>query len=554
LIDSLTIPEAAAILKKAGHEKSQRRLQDLCLLGRIKAKKSGVSWMIDPDSLAQYIHDKTHRHQRMDKIREEVLEIEIEKPNPLSEYRVAPRASDRRYIFTSAQENTPVHTQFWDNLNVYAEYLNKTDIIVGPFSYKKRLSFFADMFDPVLNGNLYHNEIVLPRLRFGGHFNIKPTAVSPLSGLLTYSQGDWGIFPHPKIALASIPTSKSNLPKLVMTTGAVTLPHYDNNKAGLKAEFHHVIGAVIVEYNDDNEFFCRQLLADDEGTFYDLDVMVKNGKVYKNQRVEAIVWGDIHLSKADQEIFLSSFGWDHNRNCSRDSYNGKSILDVLQPKTQFFHDLLDFEARNHHNIADSFHWAEMKARGTDCVEKEIQNCAKFLHATRRGWCKSVVVESNHDMALNRWLKEANVRYDPTNVLFYHKCQVLKHEAIVRDEQFNIFDYVIHNSGYAISDISFVDEDGGYTICGDIECGTHGHRGSNGSRGSAMGYSKMAEKMCVGHSHSATILDGVYVAGVSARLHMGYNTGPSSWSHSHIVIYPNGKRAIITLSNSGAWRA
>ena len=54
-------------------------------------------------------------------------------------------------------------------------------------------------------------------------------------------------------------------------------------------------------------------------------------------------------------------------------------------------------------------------------------------------------------------------------------------------------------------------------------------------------------------HTAGIIDGVYTAGVSGKLDMEYNKGPSSWSHSHVVTYPNGKRAIITVKN-GKWKA
>lgn len=35
--------------------------------------------------------------------------------------------------------------------------------------------------------------------------------------------------------------------------------------------------------------------------------------------------------------------------------------------------------------------------------------------------------------------------------------------------------------------------------------------------------------------------------------MGYNKGPSSWSHSHVVTYPNGKRAVVTMRGT-RWRA
>jgi hypothetical protein len=48
------------------------------------------------------------------------------------------------------------------------------------------------------------------------------------------------------------------------------------------------------------------------------------------------------------------------------------------------------------------------------------------------------------------------------------------------------------------------------------------------------------------------MDGAYGAGVTGKLDMKYNKGPSSWSHSHIVTYPNGMRAIVTMWD-GRWR-
>ena len=35
--------------------------------------------------------------------------------------------------------------------------------------------------------------------------------------------------------------------------------------------------------------------------------------------------------------------------------------------------------------------------------------------------------------------------------------------------------------------------------------------------------------------------------------MGYNTGLSAWSHSHVLLYANGKRAILTMRGR-RWRA
>jgi hypothetical protein len=90
------------------------------------------------------------------------------------------------------------------------------------------------------------------------------------------------------------------------------------------------------------------------------------------------------------------------------------------------------------------------------------------------------------------------------------------------------------------------------ICNDegegIECGSHGDLGINGSRGSINAFQKAGTRYNIGHSHSANIKDGVCQSGTSGKTDKGYNRGITSWSHSLITTYPNGKRTIITIKN------
>jgi hypothetical protein len=90
---------------------------------------------------------------------------------------------------------------------------------------------------------------------------------------------------------------------------------------------------------------------------------------------------------------------------------------------------------------------------------------------------------------------------------------------------------------------------------EVECGMHGHLGPNGAFGSPSNLSKIGKKANTAHTHSAGIFHGLYVAGTSTKLTQDwdYTMGPSSWSWSHIVLYPNGQRTIVTLKN-GKWRA
>lgn len=457
----------------------------------------------------------------------------------------------RRYILTSAQNNTFVHTKFFDTLEVAADHLD-AQILVGTFSYNTNgfqnlEKGDGEWFDPKIKPYITDEPVQLCEgLTWFGELNILPTAVNPLSGFHSYSKGGSGIVPHAKMQLESLPTHKTEPCRMMYTTGAVTLRNYIEKKAGQKASFHHVFGALLVEVDDDGDWFVRQLVANsDTGEFQDLDTYYHPQGVNEGVRVEAINWGDIHVEKLDRNVFHGAMSVD----------NENSMLMQLKPKYQFVHDVLDMKSRNHHNINDPyFRFKQAMVEQQDSVKDDCDKVNSFLCKINVDFSRIIVVESNHDLALKRWLRESDYKNDPVNAIFFLECQLAMYKAIARgDDNFSILEHVIKNSNQAHYGITFLRTDESFRICGDIECGHHGHLGVNGSRGSIGVYQKLGTRYNIGHSHSAGIKDGVYVAGVSGELDMGYNEGGSSWSHSHIVTYPNGKRAIITMKDD-KWRA
>lgn len=465
----------------------------------------------------------------------------------------------RTFILSSAQDSTRIHLGFLRNLEAYAAH-TKAEIMISGFTYNKALfedhdkhhSWYPAEITPYLTQERVN---IGPRLTFCGEMNTLPTAVNPLSGFETYTRDRWGIFPHPKVHLKSIPTAKGDPAKIIMTTGTVSMPNYAQKKAGIKAEFNHEIGAVFVELMPDGTFFARHLLAEDDGSFYDLTKHVKGGKVSESwgSNVEAVTWGDIHFEKGDPTIFRSIWGeaaWA----IANEVLEFTPMLDYLAPAHQFLHDVIDFTPRNHHNIKDPHFRFKMHVKGTDSVHETFQATAEFLTAVTRPWCETVVVESNHDLALLKWLKTADYREDPENALYFLKLQTATYQAIHDgDEEFQILPWALRQEA-DLDDIRFLSEDDSYTIAGGIECGFHGHNGANGATGSAVQFSKMGKRSNTGHTHSATIENGSYIAGVSGRLDMGYNKGLSSWSHSSIVTYVNGKRTILTQRPDGLYCA
>lgn len=469
--------------------------------------------------------------------------------------RAIPRSGVRRYICTSAQNNTRIHRPTWQSLMTLAAHWG-AEVLVSRFTYNRNAYMQPEKpgHGPLTDEDLWYDSRLAPYfsdervelapgLMWCGEMNILPTAVRPLSGFDGYTGRRSGIFPHVKVAMECIPSGKSEGTKLNFTTGTVTQRNYIQKKAGLKAEFHHVYGALLVEVDTKGRWFCRQLNADSQGVIHDLHVRVDGTELTTGNKVVAINWGDIHVAQMDPG--LTELMWGEG-----------GMIDVLLPDYQFMHDLVDFRSRNHHDTGNPHAMFARYISGEESVREELEAVVKFMDKANRNWCDMVVVDSNHDNALTRWLAEGDYKRDPVNAIFFLEAQLRKYKAIEdRDESFHMIEWALRHLGCC--DARFLRQDESFVLLkersGGIECGMHGHLGPNGARGSPRGLARMGRRANTGHTHTAAIIDGLYVAGTAAGLDHGYNKGPSSWTNSHIVTYANGKRAIVTMYE-GAWRA
>jgi len=451
----------------------------------------------------------------------------------------------KRYVFTSAQNNTFVHEGFLASLQTYCEH-NCAELVVSSFHYNK------NGFQKGANGEVWFDarvkELLCDKpmqvakgLVFCGEFDILPTAVTPLSGLHNYTSDESAIIPHAKLQMESVPTPKFDAPKMMYTTGCLTQMNYKQMKSGIKSEWHHIFAALVVEIDADGDWFVRQLTAkSDTGEFYDLDKHYTPCGVTGGHSVEALNYGDIHAAGVDEVV--ADISWR----------NRDSILDVLKPKYQFLSDVMDQKARNHHNIRDAHFLFKMFNEKTESVLDEVVLTANIIKETLRPFSKTVVVESNHNLAITKWLKEQDYRKDPVNAIFFLEMQTAIYKSLQKGESLHVFDYACNTYVDGMEDVLFLKEDESFRIAGNIEAGAHGHLGCNGSRPSMQTYLKLGIKHNLGHVHGAAIREGVFYAGMSGKLDQKYNKGGSSWNHSHIVTYSNGKRAIVTIKN-GKWR-
>lgn len=471
----------------------------------------------------------------------------------------------KRYILSVAQNNTRVHEPAIDALELAASHYD-AEILVSTVTYNRNAwakasekrdadrSAMADQseqgndvdwFDPRVEPYVSEGDRdiqLAPTLVWVGRANIIPTAPKPLNGWESYTGEASAIFPHMRQHLRSVATSKHKPAKFLYSTGTVTRRNYIERSTGLRADFNHVYGGLIVEVRSDGSWFVRQIRVDRDGLMYDLDLVFDTNlrEVYEHDGVAALQPGDLH-APGIEEMVVGAIAEDEG-----------NMLDTLRPSALLAHDSADFRARNHHDRGDPHQNFAKHVAGEESVATEIRGVADTLARFWRPDVDLVVVDSNHDQALTRWLREADYRYDPVNAIFFLDAQSAVYKAIYRaDRGFHVLEWAIRYVGCTLP-IRFLRQDESYILAG-VEHGMHGDLGPNGSRGNPMNLSKLDVRANVGHYHSCAIVDGLYAAGMSGHLNQGYAKGPSSWSHSHIVTYPNGKRAIVTQVGR-AWRA
>lgn len=473
------------------------------------------------------------------------------------EPRELPSSGVRRYIVTSLQNNTRVWQPFYRNLRAYQDYL-EAELLVSSFTYNQnaygKLStkrgtkkksdqqelWYDPEVEPLLDASDRDIELA-PGLVWCGRMNTLPTAQRPLSGFETYTGTASGILPHAKVAMQSVAQSREDGAKFNYTTGTLGQMNYIQKRAGIRAEFHHVYGALLVEVDSEGEWWVRHLIADGRGTFTDLDVRVENGECREGEFVEAINWGDVHVAQA--EPWIQEMAWGEG-----------GMLDELRPSYQFMHDTLDFYRRNHHDRGDPHHRFRLWRAGEESVREECAEVASFLaDFSHRDFCQTIVVDSNHDGALSRWLREADYRADPVNALFFLERQLAAYRAMdEQDGDFHLVEDTLKSLGCP-DDVRFLRTDEAFVICGRVQCGDHGHLGPDGARGTPGNLARQGRQSNTGHTHSAAVIDGQWVAGTCV-LDAHYARGPSSWSPTQIVTYKGaGKRSMVTFRPKG-WRA
>ena len=434
------------------------------------------------------------------------------------------------YIVSSIIEGSPVNETFFKSLKTYAkskgatiELLTMRGVNVADFygrdMYEKYGSYFTT--ESKYNNNLIAQDFIL-----------NPQMVKSLTGLSRYSKKEYSmIVASPKQFLETVPTSKGGKPHTMWTTGTVCEPNYRPTRQGQLASLDNQLGALIVEVVDEDLFFIRNILFDGVKGFYDLDTYYSADGKSKKVRADALVVGDIHIGVED-EIAVNAT---------------KEQIQRLNPKKVIFHDTCDFASINPHQERDALTKVRLLEH-QKTLEKELDYTHAFLDKFIKdmGIRDYYAVASNHDYFLDRYLAKGTFIEDTENAVL--SCKLF----VGASENYNPVEYYFNYiKKKPIKRLKFLKLDEHLNV-GGIRLDAHGHKGSNGAKGSPASLELSYGDCTVGHSHKPSIFRGVFSVGCVCKLHQPYNAGGgSSWLHANVVQFKGGIRQMI-ITIDGEW--
>lgn len=429
------------------------------------------------------------------------------------------------FIITTAVTGCEAHKGFYQAMKRYCER-NKAMIVVLPSTdpaakagwemdgiLKKEAILMADM---KLNSNCFLSSIKLSAKH-----------IDPVTGLgrIGQRQGSF-IYASPKQRLKVIPNVKGGFPRVMMTTGACTVPNYSTDRymserTAYISTIDHVIGAIIVEVEDDEVFHFRQIQAEKSGAFVDMGVYYKPDGIGKLLPVARIL-GDYHAGQHDstaEAAFLR-------------------LQRKVPAQKVLFHDLFNGLSVNHHENNKHILRAIRHLNGDLILENELKHAAKVLDTWGEVCQERVVVKSNHDEFLSKYLDEGRYVKDYPNKIIALKL------ALAMAEGQDPLRFGVQNL-VGLKDpksVQWLTRKMGMVLAG-VQVGDHG---DTYAASSMYGQEHAYGNAVTAHIHAPEILRGIFRVGTTSLLDLDYNDGPSAWMHTGCDLYPNGARTLINV--------
>lgn len=445
-------------------------------------------------------------------------------------------------LVTTAQNKTAVNKDFFNNLKTYQSYIEnelgkKCEIIVIPSRYRNPTSNIEnekdianDWWEDEINDYLYYGSVEFGDCLISADSRISPTASEPLNGYELLTSNGHLILGHSRLHFRVIPRLRKQPLRTMCTTGYLTTKNYSKSRAGNIAYQHHSYGFCVLELKDDNACYIPRLVkVTKDGNFTDLIFKTETQKVSTIDKSLGLVWGDIHARQVNRDFLKVTL----------------DLAEKLKPKIHTLHDIFDGSTVNPHESKDMFLKRLKISEGKHLIEDEVEEALDLIEEIKNCCNNVAIVESNHDIFLQRYLDTDNWKNDLHNSPAYLKYALIQQTVDLR-KYGNVFGYLIHDRFG--EDVQYVKMGDSLKI-GEYECGLHGDYSSNGSKGSTKGFSRLNLKMIHAHIHTASIHNNVTSVGVTANVEQYYNRkGLSSWCYAHSVVHDNGKNQLLVFTD------
>ncbi len=442
----------------------------------------------------------------------------------------------KKFVITSVVNEKPVHIPFYNSIKSYCDKNDALLLLIAcsdVASTKSPLRGWT--FDSILKNETFISQETQLNSRFYiANLLVSAKQIKPLTGLARHGENksSW-VYASPKQFLEIIPTSVNidRSPKAIMTPGAITMPNYENDKymsqrTSYIAERDHVMGALIIEIEDDKKFHYRPVQANAAGEFVDFGLRYFPDGTTSSESC-TLVLGDWHSGSTAPEVIASL----------------PQLIEDANVKDIVVHDIFDGKSVNHHILNQPLKLAKRAMDGEDNLEEEliqVGNDINMFHNLIDGTL--VVVKSNHDEWLERYLNEGSYTKDSTN---HRLCLEL---AIAYLDGEMPLKFGVENYGYVEEPdrVLWLDRNDEHKIA-NMELGQHGDMGTAGKPATLESIEKDVGCAVVGHIHSPAIMRGVFRVGTSTSLQLDYNKkGASSWMHTHALVANDGSVQLINL--------
>jgi hypothetical protein len=442
-------------------------------------------------------------------------------------------AKSRYFVVSAFDPTMPVHQPAWECFQFAVKKLDARPILIptnGRENYDGS-DLYLDAEDLLIDKPVE----ICKNLLAMGDITLNNNTVTPLAGLVPDSNFST-LYGHQQIQYKVVPAAKNEHKRIMGSTGTISKPRYGSNSA-IKAAQFHTYGCLIIRVTREGLFYKHQTEFIDGGFYYlNSYFNAKRGTVSVDRHYTRLVCGDVHYAQRDPKAWAASF-----------SRGG--MVEELKSDEVYLHDLVDFQAQNHHNTNDVFGNIERVKKGLHLVRKEYTDIKTWLtHFVPKG-VNYYIVDSNHNQALDRWVNRFNPAHDPHNAPFYFELvnEMGREENIgkcLTELALNFTPYEKH--------IHFLSPNSSHTV-GGYDLSQHGHVGANGTRGSSAHFASLRVKMITGHTHSPSRLRDHICVGHLAKSDLGYNNGFNNHMHCNAVIYPNGAASLIPILPDGSWR-